>query len=446
MQVLIAEDDPATRRLLAALLRKSGDFDLAEAEDGDEAAAMLARTAFDLLLLDWDMPGRPGIDVVRQIRAAGSRVPIFMVTATAEREKVLEAIGAGVSDYIVKPFEPGRLLAKVDRLSREGRHGTESTPRGADGVAVPALAAELASQRPRSSTRAGRKASPPTFDGYKPVLTSVLNQIDDVSTIPEMAARFIEAANDPNVPIEDLQELLSRDPAIATRVLRLVNSSAFSVRQKITSLAQAIAFLGVKQVKSLAVAIGVSQLFRVRGSLGKYSRTGLWRHLLSVGTCSRLLADRLGLPESEKYFLAGLLHDLGIVLEDQYAHQQFCQVLRVADLEETLVERERQHLGFDHTTLGERVAERWKFPDAARAAIRHHHDSAAYEGPDESVVRCVELANVLCSAQGTTSVGVNLVRPVTTGGLGLPLDEADLDAVAQALRDELAKTARLLEP
>lgn len=443
MQVLIAEDDPLTRRLIAALLKRAGGLDLAEAQDGDEAMALLAQTAFDLLLLDWDMPGRPGIDIVRKLRDSGSQIPIVMVTAAAQRDKVLEALGAGVSDYVIKPFEPGCLLGKVERFRRGWQPRREAKGRGPAAVSPRAAAHEPVAPARRPGQAGPRSDETAEWEGGKPVLTAVLAQIDDVSTIPEMAARFLEAANKPDVTIEDLEGILSTDPALTTRVLRLVNSSAFSVQQKITNLEQAIAYLGIKHVRGLAVAISVSELFRVRGSLGSYNRTGLWHHMVAVGIASRLLAERLGLPDPEDVFLAGLLHDIGIVLEDQYVHQQFCQIIRSLQPGKTLIEYEHEQVGLDHTTLGEATAQRWGFPDSVKAAIRHHHDSAGYDRENKTIVRCVELANVICSARGITSVGIDLVNPVTPEDLGLPLGKEDLALLVQELDDELADSAAL---
>jgi HD-like signal output (HDOD) protein/DNA-binding NarL/FixJ family response regulator len=446
MQVLIAEDDPLTRRLIAALLTKAGGMDLTEAGDGEEALALLGRIEFDLLLLDWDMPGKPGIEIVRRLRSSGSRIPIVMVTATSQRERVVEALSAGVSDYIIKPFEPRCLLGKVEKFRQRSRRARAAAlPAGE--LLPQSVASKEAVAGPRRA-RAGRRGEGETAesaDGGKPLLTTVLGQIDDVSTIPEIATRLLKAASDPDVTIDDLGTIMANDPATSTRVLRLVNSSAYSVQQKITSLEQAIAYLGIKQVRSLAVAVSVNQLFRARGSLGGYSREGLWRHMFSVGTCSRLLAKRLGLPECEEFFLAGLLHDIGIVLEDQYVHQPFCQIIKSLVPEKTLIQCEHEHLGFDHTELGQCLGERWKLPDAVRAAIRHHHDSRQYDQEDKMVVRCVELANVICSAQGATSVGINLVQSVTPEDLGISLGEEDLALLAQDLNQELAASASLFK-
>lgn len=414
MRILIAEDDQLTRRLMAALLRKVAEADTTEADNGDEALVAIAEDAYDLLMIDWNMPGTPGIDIVRSLRRTNPDLPIVMVSSVAQRERVLEAMQAGVSDYIVKPFEPDYLLGKVEKY------------------------------RPRREVRPVPNLGPaPAGESGKKLLSDIANQIDDVSTIPQMAATFLSVANDPDVTIDKLESVLSFDPALSTRVLRLINSSAFAMQQRVTNLRQAIGLLGLKQLRNLGIAVSVSQLFRAPGSLGTYNRTALWHHMVSVAICSRLIAKNIGLPDPEDAFLCGLLHDIGIVMEDQHVHQQFCQIVRTLDTDKTLIECERQYLAFDHTTLGCRVAEKWKFPEAVRAAILHHHDSRSYDQPDKATVRAVELANSICSTQGSTSVGQNFVRSVTPAELELPLRDDDLVLLTEAYNEELAKSGSL---
>ena len=92
--------------------------------------------------------------------------------------------------------------------------------------------------------------------------------------------------------------------------------------------------------------------------------------------------------------------------------------MRSLDESKTLTDNERAVLSFDHTTLGEKVAESWGFPEAVRAAIRYHHASINYRGEDIDTVRCVEVANLICTLKGISSVGAKLVRVVAAGPAG----------------------------
>lgn len=274
-------------------------------------------------------------------------------------------------------------------------------------------------------------------------LESALRRIDEISTLPQIALRVMQVANDPHSGAADLKEVMESDAALSARVLRCVNSSAYALRTKITNLQQAIAYLGLKQIRNLAMTASVSELFAKEEMIGIYRRSQLWRHLVSVGLCARLIAMRMRFMNFEDMFLAGLLHDIGIVLEDQHVHSGFFLVIRSLAKDKTLAEVERKHLGFDHTELGERVAAAWGFPDSVKATIRHHHNSTGYRGDQIDLVRCVEVANLLCSLKGISSVGASLVRVSQPAIRALGLSKQDLLVLADDLEHEIASNQNL---
>ncbi len=278
-----------------------------------------------------------------------------------------------------------------------------------------------------------------------PPLERLLRRIDEISTLPHVALKLMEVANDPNSSASDLKQVLENDPALSARVLRYVNSAAYAMRTKITNLQDAIAYLGLKQLRNLTMAASVAELFRKDEAIGPYRRSELWRHLVSVGICARLIAMRRQMKTFDDVFLAGLLHDIGIILADQHCHAHFAAMIRSLDNSKTLVENEQQILGFDHTRLGDKVAETWRFPDSVRAAIRWHHNSANYRGEHAEMLYCVDAANLICSLKGATSVGVQLVRLSPTAMQALSLAKEDILVLAEDLDAELARNAILFQ-
>lgn len=118
MRVLVVDDFATMRRVVRNLLTELGYKSLREAEDGSQAISMLEQHDFDLLVLDWNMPGTPGIEVLRWVRGneAKRSLPVLMVTAEATREQILEAAELGVNAYILKPFTAGTLKKKLDYI------------------------------------------------------------------------------------------------------------------------------------------------------------------------------------------------------------------------------------------------------------------------------------------------------------------------------------------
>jgi two-component system, chemotaxis family, chemotaxis protein CheY len=113
VRILVADDDPLMRTLMTIGLVDVAE--VVEAADGTEVLQLLRDGRFDLLLLDWDMPGTNGLEVLRTIRQQGCQTPIIMVTGKNERVDVLNAIYAGVSDYLIKPFDIDTLYRKVQK-------------------------------------------------------------------------------------------------------------------------------------------------------------------------------------------------------------------------------------------------------------------------------------------------------------------------------------------
>ncbi len=112
-RVLVADDDKAMRTLFVKAVEALGVENAVAAADGDEALALFQQSEFDLILLDWDMPGKTGLEVLQAIRAQPSDVPVVMVTAERKRERVLEAAEAGVTEYLVKPIDQDTLKEKL---------------------------------------------------------------------------------------------------------------------------------------------------------------------------------------------------------------------------------------------------------------------------------------------------------------------------------------------
>ena len=118
IRILIVDDFSTMRRIVKNLLNDLGLTNTAEADDGSTALVELRKASFDLVITDWNMPGMPGIDLLKAIRADAtlSKIPVLMVTAEAKREQIIEAAQAGVNGYVIKPFTAGTLNDKLNKI------------------------------------------------------------------------------------------------------------------------------------------------------------------------------------------------------------------------------------------------------------------------------------------------------------------------------------------
>ena len=114
MRVLVVDDSAVMRKVLIGALSRANITEVDQACDGAEAVAATQRTDYDLVLMDWNMPNMLGIEAVRAIRAQGKTMPIIMVTTEAEKSRVIDALKAGASNYIIKPFAPSAIVSKIE--------------------------------------------------------------------------------------------------------------------------------------------------------------------------------------------------------------------------------------------------------------------------------------------------------------------------------------------
>lgn len=277
-----------------------------------------------------------------------------------------------------------------------------------------------------------------------PPLAVLAASIGQISLVPDALPRLMRIAADPWSEPRDLGIALELDPILTLRTLHVLNSPAYGLRIAVADLAQAVELVGLTPVRDLAIAIAIADLFRGRGRYHCYDRPGLWQHMVAVAACSRLLAVRLSVGVHQNAFLAGLLHDVGLILLDIYRHAEFHKVIGAIDPSRPLIATERRFMPWDHTELGEAVGFRWRAPEFARAVMRWHHDPLSCPAPHTELAHCVAVANAICSLKGMTSVGVNLVRVPTRSLRRLGLRVRDVRVIADQLGAEVQRRQYLL--
>lgn len=234
------------------------------------------------------------------------------------------------------------------------------------------------------------------------------DHVAEISSLPDTAMRIVETVQDPNSGAQDLMRVLQADPSLTARVLRTINSAAYGLSERVTDLQKAISYLGFNQIRNLALTASISGIFKDGEGVGCYNRKALWKHMVGVAIASRMIGRRLELHNAEEAFLCGLLHDVGIILIDQYSHPQFLQIMeKLGQAPEgtLLIDVEHEVLEFDHAALGELVGKHWRFPGNITSVIRNHHtrNLAKVEAP--LLVQCVQAANIICTLKNVSSVG-----------------------------------------
>jgi HD-like signal output (HDOD) protein len=244
---------------------------------------------------------------------------------------------------------------------------------------------------------------------HQPDLNRIVDSIDRVASLPDVTVRLIEAANDPRSDAFRLLKIVSHDPALVARILKLVNSSYYGLSTPVASLAQGIALLGIRTVRNLAVATSLAAMFRGGELCAGFRASDLWTHSIAVAVAARELSQSAALSITDDAFMVGMLHDLGLLA----VHEKFPDELRriCDDAQATgrnFCELEREELGFDHPQLGGAMARHWKFPDPVRCAIEFHHAPAECPSEHVKLATLIYLADTLCCQ---TNEGFTLTAP-----------------------------------
>lgn len=253
---------------------------------------------------------------------------------------------------------------------------------------------------PKDGEKTGRAAAPGAAEtkAASPVgrdTEAILALVDGIPAFSNSVARVLQLSSDLNCSARELLEVVSTDPVLTMKILRLVNSAYFGRSKRVTSLHQAMVTLGLNTLKNTALSLAML------GVLPKKSRSGfdidaLWVHSLAASLAARRLALHLGLGrgEAEDCFVAGLLHDVGKLVLAQFRPNEFAQALEQAAKNNTPpFEAEEAIFGVDHAAVGAALARRWELPPALADALAGHHN------PDATPAM---MTDIVCAANLST--------------------------------------------
>ncbi|HBG15951.1 MAG TPA: hydrolase [Firmicutes bacterium] len=202
----------------------------------------------------------------------------------------------------------------------------------------------------------------------------VESRIREIPTLPIVANRVVTLLNNPKSSASDLEKVIKHDQALAARVLKLVNSAYYGFPRRITTVGQGIVILGYKAIKELVLSVSIAELFRMKGNNKIFDRTALWQHSVCAAVGAKLLARKATLPLEDEAFIAGLLHDIGVLILDGCLTTEFEEIISLTtEGRLPLIKAEERVLGFNHTVVGKMLAEKWNFPPLLVEVLRYHH-------------------------------------------------------------------------
>ncbi len=240
------------------------------------------------------------------------------------------------------------------------------------------------------------------------VLLNKIAQCANLPSLPAIAMQVLEMAQKAEVDIAEIARVISKDPAMSSKILKTVNSSFYGRSQHVSTISHALVILGLQSVKTLV--LGFSLVTNLSKSKSKgFKHMDYWKRSIYAATAARIIGKKIDLVQQEEAFLAALLKDIGMLILDQIFGDEYGSIHAKLASHEDLPAAEQAALGATHAEVAGYLAEQWKLPPLLTTPIRHHHDSENVADPSlrrltEVISLAGRCANVFVDEQAAPAI------------------------------------------
>jgi putative nucleotidyltransferase with HDIG domain len=353
-RLIFVDDEPFALEVLQRVFEPMrNEWHMEFVTTGADALVRLEDLRFDAIVSDLEMPEMNGAELLEKVAREHPTVSRIILTAQADEELVFQSVNVA-HQFISKTSDPRALIKKVRKLV-------------------------LLRQ-----------------NNLSPQLIETICAIDRLPSMPEVYAELVEAVADPATNLRDLAKVVERDAAMSAKLLQLANSAFFGLRGEVSSIADAISFLGIETLRYLVLMVGVCEQFNASLFPSGFVEA-IWNHSMQTASIARMIAEseHTSLALAEQSFVAGLLHDLGKLILAENFSKSYSDVLDFAKaLDRPLWEAERQILKATHSDVGAYLLDLWGLPEVVTRAVALHHEPVAKEGEHLTPLAIVHVANL----------------------------------------------------
>ncbi|MHB9007473.1 MAG: HDOD domain-containing protein [Limisphaerales bacterium] len=354
-RILFVDDEEMILEVLRRMLRPlTNEWEMNFAADAEEALAQMEQAPFDVVVSDMRMPGLNGAELLSEVMKRYPRTQRLIHSGYADRELILQCVGS-THQYLAKPCTVETLRGVLRRAA--------------------ALDDSLGSE----------------------TLKQLLGRLDRLPSIPALYVELVQKLQNPEVDLDEVAAVISKDMAMTAKMLKLVNSAFFGLQCEVNTPAEAASYLGLDTIKSLVLSIQVFSQFEDACVPG-FSLDHVWPHSLQTAMTARAVAESaLGDRKiSDESFVAGLLHDAGKLLLASHLGSRYSEALRlVASGQRAPLEAEREVLGGHHGEVGGYLFGLWGLPLPVVEAVILHHTPRLCPEPAFSPLTAVHVADVI---------------------------------------------------
>lgn len=234
-------------------------------------------------------------------------------------------------------------------------------------------------------------------------LKYIVDKVDDIESLPMIITKVISLADDPESNVNDMENLILKDQALTTKVLRLANSTHYGYARRISTLSEATVLLGFQAIKGIALASTVKPFLKKELKGYSLEKNILWTQSQTCAIISRFIAKKIKYTNPEEAYIAGLLRDIGKTILNEHMENEYNEILQKIEREDiSFLDGEKEILGFDHGEIGEKIALKWDFPQTLVETIGYHHT------PDLATINPILVSIVHIADAITMMLGVGL--------------------------------------
>ncbi len=243
-------------------------------------------------------------------------------------------------------------------------------------------------------------------------IKNIAGHISSIPPLPAAAQKLIQLTSNPNVNIKEVGQVITLDIGIASKLLQIVNSPFYGLRQKITTVPQAITLIGLEAVRSLALSLSVIKTNpQDKGSL-HFNQEEFWRHSLTTAILCKKLAPIVSTADPEEAFIAGLMHDMGKLVLFEFTKNSYeIALAQASKAKMSLASLEREIFEINHAVLAAELCRHWVIPEPITIAIENHHEPLLKPEPqpEQALAELVSLGNQLAHIMDTGKSGNQLI-------------------------------------
>lgn len=356
--ILFVDEEQFIRKALKRSFRKMrGEWDMTFASSPDEALAALQEIPSDVVVTETIFPGQNGLDFLATVREKQPQSVRIILSGYADQDVVLQSVNIA-HQYLAKPCEDETLKATIARAF---------------------MMKELLDND---------------------ALEQVVSKIDSLPSVPALYLELVEELKSEDASIGKIGDIISKDMGLTVKILKLVNSSFFGLRQHISNPAKAVSLLGIDLIKAIVLTAGTLDKFQHLKFPG-FSIEHMWEHAMRSAAFAKIIAQNAQLKRKDvdTAFMATLLHDIGKLLIAAHMPTQFTEILaQVQQQNGTMRDAEMDIIGTSHAAVGAYLLGLWGLPDQIINAIAFHHEPGSKPVSGLNTTLIAHVANALANA------------------------------------------------